>query len=104
MPDRIFEQHVTAASGRLGAAQRQMAVAQKFVGGPAVAGENRSTNADPDAVLAVAGDQRCLEARADLFGKAADVAADIGNWSGDAEFVAAQSRDRSGGRSVALQP
>ena len=30
-PDRILEQHVTAALGRLGAAQRQMAVAQQFV-------------------------------------------------------------------------
>src|SRR5258708_34604560 len=30
-PDRVLEDHVTAAAGRLGAAEREMAVAQEFV-------------------------------------------------------------------------
>src|SRR3954447_13973150 len=102
MPDGFLEQHVAAAPGRLGAAQRQMAVAQEFVGSLAVAGEYRGADADADTMLAIAGDQGRLETGADQFGKAADVAADVGGRRGDAEFVAAQTRDRSNRRNHGL--
>ena len=47
VPDRILEQHMAAAPGRLGAAQRQMAVAQQFVRGAAAAGKDRGADLTP---------------------------------------------------------
>src|SRR5260370_538122 len=53
LPDRAFEHDMTAATGRLGAGQREMAVAQQFVRGVAAGGIHRRADRDPDMVLAV---------------------------------------------------
>ena len=102
--DLVFEQHMTAAPGGFGAAQRHMGIAQEFVRATAAAGEDGGADADPDAMLAIAGQQRCVEAGADLVGETADVFADIAGPNRDGEFVAAQSRDHAGSRNRRRQP
>ena len=52
LPHRIVEHHVAAAPRPLGAAEGQMAVAQKLLGVPATFGINGNTGADLDAVFA----------------------------------------------------
>ncbi len=95
---------MTAAAGRLGAAQRQMGVAQEFSGRTPVGGENGGANADPDAEVPRAGKQRLVEACADLLGKSADILTDRARRNRDGEFVSAQARDQARCRHRRRQP
>ena len=94
LPDRALEDHVAAAPGRLGAAKRQMAVGQKFVGGPAALRIDRRPDTDLDAMLPRSGQKRGVERKRDAFGQLRDRLGGFGAGDRDGEFVAAQARDQ----------
>ena len=90
----VFEQHVTAAPGRLGATKREMAVAQEFVSRLAPDGVDGCADTDLDPVLARSSEKRSVERELDTLGQLRD---SFGDDAGkrDGEFIAAQSRDDS---------
>ena len=90
---RILEQNMAAAFGGLGAAQRQMAVAQEFVGGTAAGGEHRCADGNADAMLALTGEQWRVEGGADPRRAGADIIAETVYRKYHCEFIATQSRD-----------
>ena len=81
-----------------------MGVAQEFGRGPPVGREYSSADADPDAEVARAGEQRFVEACTDLLGKTADVLADGDRRNCDGELVPAQARDQTRRRHHRHQP
>src|SRR5207247_8137706 len=87
----------------LGAAQRHMGVAEKFLRRSSIARANGGSNADLDAKVSVSGQQRGVEAVANLFGKAAEVFADVARLNCDRKFVSAHTREQTGRRNSARQ-
>ena len=95
---------MTAAPGGLGAAERQMAVAQQFLRGSAVARIDRRADTDLDAMLAFARQQRAAEGQSDPLGELIHRFGGLGVGNGDREFIAAQPGDDPGGSDLGLQP
>src|SRR6516164_8654669 len=104
LPDRVLENHMAAAPGRLGAAERQMPVAQKLLRAVAMLREDSGADRDPEAMLARARRQRIVESPRDPFGKLRDRAAEVGAADGNRKFVATQTRDEAGAVGLRGQP
>ena len=81
-----------------------MGVAQEFGRRTPVGREDSGADADPDAEVTRADEQRFVEGCTDLFGKTADVLADGVRRNFDGELVAAQARDQTRRRHHLHQP
>ena len=102
--DRVLEQHMTAAPGRLGAAQRQMGVAQEFVRGAAVGGETAAPMLTLTRCCALPASSGASKPAPIRSAKRLTFSPISSGRNRDGEFVAAQSRDHAGCRNRRRQP